>query len=154
MPRPAPPDPSVSLATPRGLVTITSAPARSRRRRARAEAHRAFLADHWPELSAAAFEGFARHGAGAVALIRARGARWFRPAPFEPERLLYTTQIHRLPGATEADFDGWEACQLETYDPRSSALVVFVEGRALAGYRVAGQPSPPVALREARARDN
>ncbi len=154
MPRPAPPDPSVSLATPRGLVTITSAPVRTRRGRARGEAHRTFLADHWPELSAAAFEGYSRHGAGAVALVRAGAPRWFRPAPFEPERLLYTTQIHSLPGATEADFDGWEARQLESYDPRSSALVVFVEGKTLAGYRVAGQPSPPVALREARAREN
>ena len=149
-----PPESSVSVATPRGLVTITSATPRSRRSRSRAEAHRDFLAGHWAELSAAAYEGYRRHGAGAVVLWRGEAPRRFRPRPFEPERLFYTTQIHSLPGTTEADFDGWEARQLETYDPDAEGLVVFVEGGGVVGYRVAGQPSPREALRTARAREN
>ena len=164
-------DSSVSVATPRGLVTITAPRLASRRLRTRQEAHRDFLASHWAELSAAAYEGYRRHGAGAVVLWRSERPRWFRPRPFEPERLFYTTQIHALPGTTEADFDalmaemgtlqeeidaanGWEARQLETYDPEAEGLVVFVEGDGVAGYRVAGQPSPPEAHRASRAREN
>ncbi len=149
-----PADSSVSVATPRGLVTITSPTPASRRARARVDAHRDFLAGHWAELSAAAYEGYRRHGAGAVVLWRSERPRRFRPRPFEPERLFYTTQIHNLPGTTEADFDGWEAHQLETYDPDAEGLVVFVEGDGVAGYRVAGQPSPPQALLATRAREN
>ncbi len=149
-----PADQTVSVATPRGLVTITSSRPASGRARSRAESHRAFLVDHWPELSAAAYEGYRRHGAGAVVLWRSERPRRFRPRPFEPERLFYTTQIHSLPGTTEADFDGWEARQLEAYDPEAEGLVVLVEGDGVAGYRVAGQPPPPVALRASRAREN
>ena len=98
-------DSSVSVATPRGLVTITAPRLASRRLRTRQEAHRDFLASHWAELSAAAYEGYRRHGAGAVVLWRSERPRRFRPRPFEPERLFYTTQIHALPGTTEADFD-------------------------------------------------
>ena len=148
------PDHVVSVATPRGLVTLTSQDGLGRRPRARAEAHRAFLASHWPELSAAAYEGYRRHGAGAVVLWRSDRPRRFRPRPFEPERLWYTTQIHALPGTTEADFDGWEARQLEAYDPQAEGLVVFVEGAGVVGYRVAGDPRPPQALREARVAEN
>lgn len=147
-------DSSVSVATPRGLVTITAPRPASRRRRTRQQAHRDFLASHWAELSAAAYEGYRRHGAGAVVLWRSERPRRFRPRPFEPERLFYTTQIHALPGTSEADFDGWEARQLETYDPQTEGLVVFVEGDGVAGYRVAGQPSPPEAHRASRAREN
>ena len=149
-----PSESSVSVATPRGLVTITSGPAPSRRARSRAEAHRDFLAGHWAELSAAAYEGYRRHGAGAVVLWRGERPRRLWPRPFEPERLFYTTQIHALPGTTEADFDGWEARQLETYDPDAEGLVVFVEGGGVVGYRVAGQPAPPEALRASRVRQN
>lgn len=145
---------SVSVATPSGLVTIVSRSDRPRRARARAQAHRDFLIEHWAELSAAAYEGYRRHGAGAVVLWRDQAPRRFRPRPFEPERLSYTTQIHNLPGTTEADFEGWEARQLETYDPESEGLVVFVEGEGVVGYRVAGQPPPPVALRASNARHN
>lgn len=148
------PEHAVSVATPRGLVTITSRSDAGRRQRARAEAHRAFLTDHWAELSAAAYEGYRRHGAGAVVLWRHDRPRRWRPRPFEPERLWYTTQIHNLPGTTDGDFSGWEAEQLETYDPEAEGLVVFVEGDGVAGYRVAGQPSPPEAHRDARAREN
>lgn len=149
-----PPDQTATLSTPRGLVTITEPERASRRDRTRAEAHRQFLADHWAELSAAAFEGYRRHGAGAVVLWRGEGPRRFRPRPFEPERLWYTTQIHAIPGTTDADFDGWEAHQLETYDPRADALVVFVEGDRVAGYRVAGDTAPPEALRLSQTRLN
>jgi hypothetical protein len=145
-----PPDQTATLATPRGLVTIT-APGRPSRR---ADDHRRFLVEHWAELSAAAFEGYRRHGAGAVVLWRAAGPRRFRPRPFEPERLWYTTQIHAIPGTSSDDFDGWEARQLETYDPQAAALVVFVEGDRVAGYRVAGDPPPPEALRLSQAQSN
>ena len=60
--------------------------------------------------------------------------------------------LHEL--AHVFDFDGWEARQLETYDPEAEGLVVFVEGDGVAGYRVAGQPSPPEAHRASRAREN
>lgn len=146
-----PPDPTVHLPTPHGDLAITAPASRSRRARQRREAHVQFVAGHWPSLAAAAYEGYRRHGAGAVVLLREAGAPRFRPRPFAPERLFYTTQIHALPGATEADFDGWEARQLESYDPAAEALVVIVEGRDLAGYHVAGPPSPPEALRQARA---
>ena len=149
-----PPDLVTTLVTPRGAVTIASRADAPRRARSRADAHRDFVASHWSELAAAAFEGYQRHGAGAVVLWRSERPRRLRPRPFEPERLFYTTQIHNLPGTTEADFDGWEAEQLETYDPRSEALVVYVEGGGVAGYRVAGAPPPPQALLEARAAHN
>ena len=142
---------ATTLVTPRGAVTITSHPDAPRRQQARADAHRDFLASHWAELAAAAYEGYQRHGAGAVVLWRNDAPRRFRPRPFEPERLFYTTQIHNLPGTTEADFDGWEARQLETYDPESEGLVVFVEGGGVVGYRAAGTPPPPRALLDARA---
>ena len=148
--RPVPSSQTTTLSTPRGLVAITNRAGASRR----AEAHREFLADHWAELSAAAFEGYRRHGAGAVVLWRDAAPRRFRPRPFEPERLWYTTQIHAIPGTSSDDFDGWEARQLEAYDPQSEGLVVFVEGGALAGYRVAGDPAPPDALRQSKARMN
>ncbi|MEM0963755.1 MAG: hypothetical protein AAGK21_14605 [Bacteroidota bacterium] len=148
------PDPTLSIATPRGLVTITSNADVPRRTQARADAHRAFLADHWVELAAAAYEGYRRHGAGAVVLWRQQAPRRFRPRPFEPERLWFTTQIHNLPGTTEADFEGWEARQLEVYDPEAEALVVFVEGSGVVGYRVAGQVPPAEALRQSQAAHN
>ncbi len=145
---------TVTVSTPRGVVRVTSAPPSSRRVRARAEAHRQFVLDHWAELSAAAFAGYRRHGAGAVVLWREAPPRRFRPRPFEPERLWYTTQIHAIPGTSEADFDGWEARQLEAYDPRAEGLVVIVEGDGLAGYRLAGDLAPPDALRQSAAGTN
>ena len=146
-----PTDTTVSVPTPHGAVAITAPRSRSRRIRRRAEVHRRFIAGHWPSLAAAAYEGYQRHGAGAVVLWRDDRASRFRATPFEPERLFYTTQIHALPGTTEADFDGWEARQLETYDPAAAALVVIVEGRGLAGYHASGPTAPPVALRASRA---
>ena len=152
------PDPIVSVDTPRGAVTIASRPGPDRRARRRLEAHRAFVAGHWAELAAAAYAGYRRHGAGAVVLWRADGPRrrlpGSAPHPFEPERLWYATQIHTLPGTTAADFDGWEARQLEAYDPDAEGLVVFVEGGGVRGYRVSGPPAPPQALAEARAGEN
>lgn len=139
------PTETLTLATPQGLLEIAQAADRSRRQRARAGEHHGFLADHWPELAAAAYEGYRRHGAGAVVLWREEAPRRLLRRPFEPERLWYTTQIHALPGTTEADFDGWEALQLELYDPQGEALVVFVEGGRPQGYRVAGAPAPPEA---------
>lgn len=146
-----PPDTTVSVPTPHGAVAITSSSGRPRRVRRRAEAHRRFIAGHWPSLAAAAYEGYRRHGAGAVVLWRDVRASRFSATPFEPEGLFYTTQIHALPGTTEADFDGWEARQLETYDPAAAALVVIVEGRDLAGYHASGATAPPVALQASQA---
>ena len=145
---------STSLVTARGLVTIGAAPEPSRAARRREEEHLAFLADHWPQLSAAGYTGFREHGAGAVVLWREGAPRRWRPRPFEPERLWYTTQAHVLPGATEAHFDGWEAKLIETYDPEREALVVFAEGGLICGYLVRGSIAPPEARREAGARLN
>lgn len=147
-------DQTSTISTPRGVVTITTTGRGSRRARSRTAEHQRFVADHWAELSAAAFEGYRRHGAGAVVLWRGETPRRFRPRPFEPERLWYTTQVHTIPGTTEADFDGWEARQLETYDPHTEGLVLFVEGGGLSGYRVSGIPTPPEALRQSRVRLN
>ena len=141
---------STTLATERGLLEIAMSSTHSRRQRGRATEHQAFLAAHWPELSAAAYEGYLRHSAGAVVLWRAEAPRRLLRRPFEPERLWYTTQIHALPGSVEADFEGWEADQLERYDPETEALVVFVEGGRPQGYRVRGAPAPPDARRDAR----
>ncbi|MFN3597703.1 MAG: hypothetical protein ACK41D_10585 [Rubricoccaceae bacterium] len=117
----------------------------------RADAHGRFVADHWPELAAAAYEGYLRHGAGAVVLWRDAAPGRLRPRPFAPERLWYATQVHNLPGAGPDAFDGWAARQLERYDPREAAVVVFIEGKQLAGYHVAGPPGPPEAHRRAAA---
>lgn len=144
------PTETLTLATPHGLLEIAQAGALERRQRARAADHHGFLAGHWPELAAAAYEGFLRHGAGAVVLWREAAPRRRGRRPFEPERLGYATQIHALPGTTEADFEGWEAQQLEHYEPERQALVVFVEGGRPQGYRVAGDPSPHDARARAR----
>ncbi|MEM1056698.1 MAG: hypothetical protein AAGI52_14345 [Bacteroidota bacterium] len=131
-----------SVATADGLVTIESQPDPSRQVRRREDAHHSFLASHWAELKGAAHTGFREYGAGTVVLWREAEPRRWRPRPFEPERLWYTTQVHVLPGATEADFDGWEARLIETYDPSTEALVVFVEGKTITGYRLQGTLSP------------
>ncbi|GAB5534334.1 MAG: hypothetical protein Rubg2KO_05830 [Rubricoccaceae bacterium] len=107
--------------------------------------------DHIDELAAAAFEGYSRHGAGAVVLWRDSKPRRFRPRPFEPERLWYSTTVHALPGVGKTLFDGWEAQQVETYDPQLESVVLFVEGSHVRAYRVEGPVAPPVALRGARA---
>ena len=145
------PTETLTLATPQGLLEIAQSGGLARGPRARAAEHHGFLADHWAELAAAAYEGYRRHGAGAVVLWRESAPRRLFRRPFEPERLWYTTQIHALPGTTEADFDGWEAHQLELYDPEGEALVVFVEGGRPQGYRVAGDPTPPRARQRAGA---
>lgn len=133
-----------TFATPDGLLAVTTASVPDRRAADRIR----FVTDHWPELAAAAWEGFRRHGAGAVVLWRdAAPSRW-RRAGFEPERLWFATQLHVLPGISARTFDGWEAAQIETYDPRAEAVVVFLEGGTLFGVRVSGAPSPP----DARAR--
>ena len=145
---------TTSQVSPAGLVSITSVATPTRTVAAREADHAALLASHWPELAAAAAEGYARHGAGAVVLWREGAARWARRRPFEPERLWYATQVHTLPGAGPDAFDGWEAHLIEVYDPRTEAVVVFAEGTAFAGYRISGSPSPPEALRRSRAATN
>lgn len=147
-------DPSATLVTPSGTVTIESQPDASRAALRRLDEHREFLASHWPGLAAAAYEGYGRHGAGAVVLWTEVGPRRFRRRPFEPERLFFTTQIHAIPGTTDADFNGWEARQLETYDPQRQALVVFVEAGQVVGYRVTGALDPPRALLRSKASHN
>ena len=139
--------------TPKGPVRIAMAENR-RAGTARCREHQQFVADHSRELAAAAFEGYSRHGAGAVVLWRETSPRRFRPRPFEPERLFYSTQLHVLPGATEATFDGWEAEQIEVYDPQSESIVLFIEGSIFTAYRVSGPTAPPDALVGARARWN
>ncbi|MEM6326674.1 MAG: hypothetical protein AAF791_06095 [Bacteroidota bacterium] len=136
-----------TVATPTGLLSIDSHPEPSRARRRREAEHHRFLGDHWTELKAASHGGYREYGAGAVVLWREDTPSRWRPRPFEPERLWYTTQIHVLPGATEADFSGWESELLETYTPDTEALVVFVEGTSFAGYRLRGSTSPREAHR-------
>lgn len=145
-----PPDLVRDFPTPAGPVRIVRAP----RRAVGAEAHQRFIADHGAELAAAAFEGYRRHGAGAVILWREAAPRRLRARPFEPERLWYSTQLHVLPGATDETFDGWEAEQIEIYDPQAESVVLFVEGGRFSAYRVSGPVPPPDALRGARARLN
>ena len=151
---PPPPDSSTTLSTPFGLVTIRSNPHASRSTRRRQDQHRTFLADHWPGLAAAAYEGYQRHGAGAVVLWTDHRPGLFRRRAFEPERLFYTTQIHAIPGTTDDDFEGWEARQLEDYDPTSEALVVFVEAGRVVGHRASATLAPPQALLRSRANEN
>ena len=145
---------TTTLATPDGLVEITTPGDRPRRQRARAAEHTEFIGDHWASLKAAAWEGYQRHGAGAVVLWREDAPRRVFRRPFEPERLWYTTQIHALPGSTESDFSGWEAQRLETYDPHAEVLVVFVEGGRPQGYVVRGTLGPEAAHSRARASQN
>ena len=151
------PDLSETLVTPDGLVTVTTAPPprpswwrRLFRRRPAAppaETHRNLIADRWLGLCAAAYQGYRRHGAGAIGLL----ADPEDPATIRTDRLVYVTQIHTLPGATEADFDGWSARQLETYDPRAEALVVVARPEGITGFLVRGSVTPPQALRSVSA---
>ena len=155
------PDLSQTLVTPRGLVTVTAeaeAPRRGwrrwlgrwRRRPEPARDHRAFrefIGDHWLELSAAAYRGYRRHGAGAAVVLTEPVER----GPIRPGRLAFVTQVHSLPGASRADFDGWAARQLEQYDPEAEALVVFAEPARIVGFLVRGSVPPPEALRTSSA---
>ncbi len=143
-----------TLVTARGLVTVTAAPEPGRAAARREPALRAFLADQWEGLAAAAYGGFREHGAGAVVLWRDEKPRLWRPRPFEPERLWFATQAHVIPGATRMDFDGWVADLIETYDPEREAIVVFSEGGAVSGFLVSGTLAPPQAHVAAGARLN
>ena len=134
---------SVSLVTPDGLVSVAFERPASRSVQRRHDDHVEFVADHVAQLLAASQDGFERYGPGAVVLVRDGAASsWFRKRPFEPQNLYYTTQVHALPMATEADFDGWEARQIETYDPAQEAVAVFIDGDHLRGYRIRGTMPP------------
>ena len=150
------PDLSETLVTPDGLVTVTTAPPPRRRwwhrlRRgpepSAADAFRDLIADRWLGLSAAAYQGYRRHGAGAIGLLADPDGS----GSIRADRPVYVTQVHTLPGATRADFDGWSARQLETYDPRAEALVVVARPDGITGYLVRGSVPPPQALRSASA---
>ncbi|MEO0559204.1 MAG: hypothetical protein AAF170_13590 [Bacteroidota bacterium] len=141
-------DHEATFSTPRGLIRILHSGEASR---TRVERHLRFLVDNGVELAAAAFEGYTRHGAGAVVVWREEAPRRFRPRPFEPERLWYSTQLHVLPGATAATFSGWEAQQIEIYDPQIESVVLFLEGSRFSAYRIQGPMTPPLALRGAQA---
>lgn len=136
-----------TFATADGWLTLATSHAPDRRVSDRLQ----FVADHWAELAAAAWEGFQRHGAGAVVLWRdAAPTRW-RRRPFEPERLWFATQLHVLPGVSSGTFDGWEAQQVEHYEPQRDAVVVFLEGGRVLGVHARGALTPPAARARAGA---
>ena len=164
--RPDPPPRTTTLVGPAGTVEITAHPSPGRVRRRLEPRHQEFVADHWPSLATAAHAGYREHGAGAVVVLAAapaarswldhldaafRGAR--RDAHLETQSIWYTTQIHTLPGAGEAWFDGWEAQLIETYDPRREAVIVLLgpdASGAPSGYRVVGTPAPKQAYERTR----
>ncbi|MEL6770136.1 MAG: hypothetical protein AAFP18_03645 [Bacteroidota bacterium] len=148
---------TTTLASQDGVLTIAMKPQVERSVRRVEGLHQQFIADHWPSLAAAAFDGWKRHGAGAVVLIGSAKSSFFgRSEPFVAETIWYTTQVHNVPGAPEEWFSGWEADQLETYDPDTESLLIFVdvESDLRCGYRVEGMLAPPEAHVHARARFN
>jgi hypothetical protein len=164
--RPDPPPRTTTLVGSGGSVSITAHPDPGRVRRRREPRHLPFVADHWLSLAAAAHAGYREHGAGAVVVLASspaaqswldhldaafRGPR--RTGKLETQSIWYTTQVHTLPGAGEAWFDGWEARQIEHYDPRREAVIVLLGEDGTgdpSGYRVAGTPAPADAYRQAR----
>ena len=132
-----------TLSTPQGLVTIAAAPDVGWWARRAEGKHRQFIADHWSGLAAAAWAGFQRHGAGAVVLTVPEE----RGQGIERATLFFATQIHNLPGMTEADFSGWEARQIEEYDPQSEVVVVVLVKGRVHGYRATGPVEPTAAFR-------
>ena len=164
MPRPSPDRPArtTTLVGPTGQVEISAHPAPDRKRARREEAQCLFVADHWASLAAAAHAGYREHGAGAVVVLAARPEKrtwldhldaafrpWARRVEMETQSLWYATQLHTLPGAGDAWFSGWEARQVEEYDPRREAVVVLLDGPPVA-FRVAGSPSPEAAYQRSR----
>ena len=148
---------TTTLASQDGVLTIAMKPQVERSMRRLEGLHQQFIADHWPSLAAAAFDGWKRHGAGAVVLIGGAKSSFFgRSEPFVAETIWYTTQVHNGPGAPEERRSGREADQLETYDPDTESLLIFVdvERDLRCGYRVEGMLAPPEAHVPARARFN
>jgi len=148
-----------TLAAAGGTLTVLRPVPATARASRRVPEHLRFIGEHWPGLSAAAYAGFTRHGAGAVVLfggenpagpvLRRRGSG----RPFEPQRLFYATTLLGLPGPPPADWTAtWEARRMDTYDPETEGLVVFVEGEAPPrGYLVSGSPAPRAAYLGAQA---
>ena len=136
-----------------GVLDLTAAPGTPADP---AEARRlAFVREAWVTLAAAAFEGWRRYGVGTLVVEPAaldRGA--FGPAV--APHLLYATGdapwaflSRRTPAGAWAD----DACQ--TYDPRTTALLVFTaDGEAPRFYRVSGTPGPRAAFERVRALRN
>lgn len=139
-----------TFATSSGPVFLEERDA-GRTSRKRSAFYHSFLVDNGIELAAAAFEGFTRYGPGAVILWRGKGRRWFGRTPFAPEQLWFSTQLHSLPGVSSIRIDGWEARQIDTYDPHRESVVAIVEGGLCLAFRIQGPISPPDAHRHARA---
>lgn len=113
--------------------------------------HHDFIAENWPSLSAASYDGFQRFGVGAVVV---QGDPVQPTAvPFQPREIFYATSF----GAwvrqqfNEAPSEALEEA-FETYDPRDAGLFIFLEdGAPPRAYSVESTLKPPQALARVRA---
>ncbi|MEM1127607.1 MAG: hypothetical protein AAGI71_13220 [Bacteroidota bacterium] len=111
--------------------------------------HHDFIAENWPSLGAASFDGYQRFGIGAVVL---KGG--VNPArSFEPYEIFYAAdhgswiQQHIAQALAEAIDD-----TLQSYDPSRTALMLFYdEDETARAYRVTATLTPPQALTRLRA---
>lgn len=150
------PDPSASPRTVRlpfedGHLDVTSAPGAPAD--ADESAHQDFLAEGWPSLAAASFEGWQRFGVGAV-VVEADVAEIGVGHPFLAPRLLYATSFGPwLARALKAEpLRAWLDAEAEHYDPRATALFLFVrDGHPPRAYRAQSTLAPAAALRRVRA---
>ena len=146
--RPTPEPETFTTVTPVGLVEVVAGPSPSRRETAWRDDEVEFLHERASGLVAAAWDGFARHGAGAVVLWKDDEADG--DTPLRPSRLAYTTSILSIPGAGEREFDGWAASLVESYEPKREAVVVFTDPSGLRGYRLRAPMPPPQASQAMR----
>lgn len=113
--------------------------------------HHDFISHHWVDLAAASYMGFQRLGIGLVVVQE-------RPSVDDAVQM----EAHTL-GYAQADGiwikkrteqlpTEWMDAQLQSYDPSESVLALFVESEdVIRAYAISAQPTPPDALRQARA---
>lgn len=145
---------STTYTTEAGLICLTSAPGQPDD--VVAEEQHQFILDHWPQLGAAAFQGFRRLGAGCIVLRPATESRDDIEHPFSLHQLAYApARSAWLRAMTSPPVHAWLDERLEHYDVRGSAVVVFARGtEPHRGYHVEATLSPPEALERMRASHN
>jgi hypothetical protein len=158
--RAAPADPTASrsttLATDDGRLITLELPAAT----SDADAPRDFIADHWVDLAAASHLGFKRFGIGAV-VVQAREQRHEGvEMPFDAHDMHYARDHGPWMQDREAQLPAaWLDAQLQRYDPRTTALLLFPSDgnrtdAPVTACAASGEPAPPEAFQQVRAQQN